>query len=227
MSSDGNQSDNDMVKKARRLLLLADLIDNYPQVVSRRVAGLVYILIGGGISFATLIFMSLQGLLGPGDPFLTNIGFVILSLVASWIIGFRLIVPLTRSYPVQPSASEGGKVVSALWGVLGTAIVLSSLVIFQMGLAVLFPPILQFIMGCGFTISYVLAKRASTLDFYSREHIYFAVAIFLSMIPMLIVPAAAYVVLIVVDMGGIYAIGIHMQITAEGLLVESEGQGYG
>ncbi|RDE11757.1 MAG: hypothetical protein C4K47_09455 [Candidatus Thorarchaeota archaeon] len=227
MSSDVDKSDNDVITRARRLLLLADLIDNYPQVVSRRVAGLVYILIGGGISFATLIFMSLQDLLGPGDPFLTNIGFVILGLVASWIIGFRLIVPLTRSYPVQPSASEGGKAASALWGVLGTAIVLLSLVIFQMGLAELFPPTLQFIMGCGFTITYVFGKRASSYNFYSREHVYFAIAIFLSMIPMLIVPAAAYVVLIVVDMGGIYAIGIHMLITAEGLLVESEGQGYG
>ncbi len=227
MSSDGNQSDNDMVKKARRLLLLADLIDNYPQVVSRRVAGLVYILIGGGLSFATLILMSLQDLLGPGDPFLTNLGFVMLGLVASLIIGFRLIVPLTRSYPVQPSASEGGKVVLALWVILGTAIVLSSIVIFQMGLAVLFPPTLQFMMGCGFTINYALGTRAGSFNFYSREHIYFAIAVFLSIIPMLVVPAAAYVVMIVVDMGGIYVIGIHMLITAEGLLVESEGQGYG
>jgi len=225
MSSDVDKSDNDVITRARRLLLLADLIDKYPQVVSRRVAGLVYILIGGGISFATLIFMSLQDLLGPGDPLLTNMGFVILGLVFSWVIGSRLIVPLTRSYPTQPSESEGGRMIYALWGVLGTAIVLSSLVLFQMGLGALFPPTLQLIMGCGFAASYVFGKRASSYNFYSREHLYFAIAILLSTIPMLMVPAAAYVLLIVVNMGGIYTIGIHMLMTAERLLVESEGQG--
>jgi hypothetical protein len=225
MSSDENGTDNDMIEKAKQLLLLADLVDKYPKVVSRRVGGLVYILIGGGISFATLILMSLQDLLGPGDPFLVNVGFVVLSLILSWVIGFRLIAPLTRSYPVEPSASKGGRLVYALWGVLGVAIVLSSLVIFQMGLGALFPPTLQFIMGCGFTANYAMGRRASDLDFYSREHIYFAIAIFLSIIPMLIVPAAAYAILIVVNMGGIYTIGIHMLIAAERLLLESKGQG--
>ncbi|KXH77106.1 MAG: hypothetical protein AM326_05770 [Candidatus Thorarchaeota archaeon SMTZ-45] len=225
MSSDEIETDEDMIKQAKQLLLLTDLVDKYPQVVSRRVAGLVYILIGGGISFATLILMSLQNLIGPGDPFLVNIGFVIISLVFSWVIGFRLIVPLTQSYPAEPSRSEGGGLILVLWGVIGVAIVVSSLVLFQMGLHLLFPSILQFIMGFGFTINYLAGRRSSTYDFYSREHLYFSIAIFLSIIPMLIFLEAAYLILIVVDMGGIYIIGIFMLITAERLLLESKRQG--
>ena len=225
MSRDESESDNDMVKKARQLLLLTDLIDKYPQVVARRVAGLVYILIGGGISFATLILMALQDLLGPGDPFVMNVGFVVLSLVLSWVIGFRLIGPLTSSLPVEPGPPKGGRLVYVPWVIFGAAILLSSIVIFQMGLAGLFPSTLQFIMGCGFTVTYIQGKRASSLDFYSREHIYFATIVFLSLIPMLMIPAAAYIILIIVDMGGIYVIGIHMLITAERLLLETKGQG--
>ena len=225
MNPENTEAEDDMVEKARQLLLLADLVDKYPKVVARRVAGLVYILIGGGISFATLIFMSLQDLLGSGDPLLINVGFVILSLAFSWIIGFRLIIPLTRSYPAEPSTSKSERGVYALWGILGTAIVVSSIVTFQMGLPELFPPALQFIMGCGFTANYVLGNRATEFEFYSKEHLYFAIVVFLSIIPMLIFPAGAYVILIVVNMGGIYSIGIHMLITAERLLLESKGQG--
>jgi hypothetical protein len=224
MSSDEINTNEDMVEKAKQLLLLTDLVDKYPKVVARRVAGLVYILIGGGISFATLIFMSLQDLLGPGNPLLVNVGFVILSLGFSWIVGFRLIVPLTRSYPEEPSASKSRRGVYALWATLAAAMVISSFVTFQMGSPELFPPALQFIMGCGFTANYVLGNRATELDFYSREHLYFAIAIFLSIVPMLIFPAGAYLILIVVNMGGIYTIGIHMLITAERLLLESKGQ---
>jgi hypothetical protein len=225
MSPDEIDVSEDMAEKAKQLLLLADLVDKYPKVVARRVAGLVYILIGGGMSFATLIFMSLQDLLGPGDPLLINVTFVILSLCFSWIIGFRLIVPLTRSYPTEPSASKTGKGVYVLWGILATTMVVSSFVTFQMRLPELFPPILQFIMGCGFTSNYILGKRDTEFDFYSKEHLYFAIAIFLSIVPMLIFPTGAYVILIVVNMGGIYSIGIHMLITAERLLLESKGQG--
>jgi len=218
-------NDNDRSEKARQLLLLADLVDKYPQVVSRRVAGLVHILIGGGISFATLVFMSLQDLLGPGDPFLTALGLVVLSLVFSWVISVRLIVPLTGSYLAATSASQGGRAVSLLWGVLAVSIVLSALAIFQSGSAGLFPPTLQLIMGCGFMVTYVLAKRTGSSNFYTVDHFYFATAILLSAIPTFLIPAAAYMILIVVDMGGIFLIGVHMLITAERLLLETKGQG--
>jgi hypothetical protein len=225
MSPEDGEANEDMVEKARQLLLLTDLVDKYPLVVARRVAGLVYLIIAGGISFTTLIFMSLQNELGSGDPFLINLGFVMLSLFFSWIVAFRLVVPLTRSYPQETEMDEGGRATLALWGILAAVIVIVSLVTFQAGTPNLFPPSLQCIMGIGFLSNYIFGRRGGGVEFYTREHLYFAIAVFLSIIPMLLLPTIAYIFLIVVDMGGIYVIGIYMLITAERLLLESKGQG--
>ncbi len=227
MNPENSDAENDMIEKAKQLLVLTDLVDKYPQVVARRVAGLVYLIIAGGISFATLILMNLQDILGQGNILLVNIGFVLLSLVFSWVVAFRLVVPLTRSYPEDPRAEEGGKGVIVLWGILATAIIISALVTFQgdADMQLLFAPSLQFIMGCGFAANYVLGKRGAGVEFYSKEHAYFAIAIFLSLIPMLMFLDKAYLFIILVDMGGIYIIGIYMLVTAERILLESKGQG--
>jgi hypothetical protein len=224
MNPGNTDDDEDMIEKAKQLLQLTDLVDMYPQVVSRRVAGLVYIIIAGGISFATLIFMSLQNILGPGDPLIANMGFVLLSLFFSWLVGFRLVVPLTRSYPQQTEMDKGGRTVLIIWAVLVVAIIITSFTTFQAGMPELFPPVLQFIMGCGFITNYITGRRGG-VEFYSKEHAIFALAIFLSIAPMLFLPAISYIFLIVIDMGGIYIIGIYMLITAERLLLESKGQG--
>jgi hypothetical protein len=225
MNPDDVETNEEMVQKARQLLLLTDLIDKYPAVVARRVAGLVYLIIAGGISFTTLIFMFLQNILGPGDPLLVNLGFVLLSLFFSWIVAFRLIVPLTRSYPQQPSTDEGGRYIFTIWGILGAIIVGVSLVVFPAGLIDLFPPALQSIMGTGFLFNYLLGRRGGGEDSLTREHLYFTIVVYLSIVPMLIFPIFAYVLLIVVDMGGVFVIGIYMLVTAERLLLESKGQG--
>ncbi|MFW9793133.1 MAG: hypothetical protein ACFFEE_02430 [Candidatus Thorarchaeota archaeon] len=224
MNPESAEADDEMIKKAKQLLLLTDLIDKYPAVVGRRVSGLVYLIIAGGISFTTLIFMFLQNILGPGDPFLANLGFVLLSLIFSWIVAFRLIVPLTRSYPRPSESSEGGAITFVIWGILAVAIIVVSVILFPAGTSDLFPPSLQFIMGTGFLSNYFLAIRVGE-EIVSREHLYFALAVYLSIIPMLVFPIFAYVLLIVIDMGGVYVMGIYMLITAERLLLESKGQG--
>ncbi|MDH4212944.1 MAG: hypothetical protein OEV85_03395 [Candidatus Thorarchaeota archaeon] len=225
MSPENSEENEEMIEKAKQLLLLTDLIDKYPVVVGRRVAGLVYIIIAGGISFTTLTFMFLLNILGPGDPFLLNLGFVFLSLFFSWIVAFRLIVPLTRSYPQQPQSDVEGKYVFAVWGILGAAIVVVSLILFPSGMTSQFPPVLQSIMGTGFLSNYLLARKSVQEGLVTREHFYFALVTFLSIIPMLMFPIFSYVLLVVVDMGGIYVIGIYMLVTAEQLLLESKGQG--
>ena len=224
MSPEDVEANEDMVEKARQLLLLTDLVDKYPTVIARRVAGLVYIIIAGGMSFATLIFMSLQDILGPGDPILVNLGFVALSLLFSWIVAFRLVLPLTSSYPQEVSTDEDGKASVIVWGILVVAMVVLSLVTFSTGMGELFAPALQFIMGVGFLSNYILGRRDSNVDFFTHEHLFFAVIIFLSIVPMLMVLSIAYIVLILIDMGGIYVIGIYMLITSERLLLESKGQ---
>jgi len=224
MSPDKIQADEDMIEKAKQLLLLTDIVDKYPLVVARRVAGLIYIIMAGGISFVTLIFMSLQDILGPGD-FLINLGFVIFSLVFSWIVAFRLVIPLTRSYPQEPTLDEGGRATLVIWGILVVAIVIVSLLTFSAGMDNLFPPVLEFIMGIGFLSNYILGRRNTSVEFYTHEHLYFAITVLLSIIPMLLFPAMAYVIIIISCVGGIFVVGIYMLITAERLLLASKGQG--
>ncbi len=224
MNPEGVETEDDMIEKARQLLLLTDIVDKYPLVVARRVAGLVYIIMAGGISFVTLIFMSLQDILGPGD-FLINLGFVIFSLVFSWIVAFRLVIPLTRSYPKEPTLDEGGRATLVIWGILVAAIVIVSLLTLSAGMDNLFPPVLEFIMGIGFLSNYILGRRNTSVEFYTHEHLYFAITVLLSIIPMLLFPAMAYVIIIISCVGGIFVVGIYMLITAERLLLASKGQG--
>jgi hypothetical protein len=89
----------------------------------------------------------------------------------------------------------------------------------------LFPIALQLIMGCGFSMNYILGRKSNDANFFSKAHLFFALAILLSVIPMLIWPQAGYLILIVTNMGGIYLIGIHTLVSAEQLLLESMEQG--
>lgn len=225
MNPADNENNEELLEKAKQLLLLTDLVDLYPKVVARRVSGLVYLIIAGGISFATLIYMSLQNVFGPVDPVLVNLVFVGISLFFSWIVAFRLVLSLTQSYPEEPRQKEGEKAPFIVWGTLAVVIVVVALITFSSGNGVLFIPILQIIMGTGFLSNYILGKRDVEVDIFTREHLYFAFAIFLSIIPMFLFIEIAYVLLIVVDMGGIYIIGIYMLITSERLLLESKRQG--
>ncbi|TFG33021.1 hypothetical protein EU528_01585 [Candidatus Thorarchaeota archaeon] len=225
MNPEKNGNDDEMIEKAKQLLLLTDLVDKYPMVVARRVSGLVYLIIAGGISFATLIYMSLQDILGPGDPLLVNLAFVGISLFFSWLVAFKLVLPLTQSYPQDTSSKEGERAPFVIWGILATAIVILSFVTFSTGSGVLFVPSLQLIMGTGFLSNYILGRREEGVEFFTREHLYFALIVFLSFIPMILFLEFAYVILIIADMGGIYIVGIYQLVTAERLLLESKGQG--
>jgi hypothetical protein len=225
LNQEKTSSDDEMVEKAKQLLLLTDLIDKYPKVVARRVSGLIYLIIAGGISFATLIYMSLQNVLGPIDPLLVNLGFVGMSLFFSWIVAFRLVLPLTQSYPEDPKPKEGERAPFIVWGILAIAIVIVALVTFSTDNGLLFIPLLQIIMGTGFLSNYLLGRKSIEEDIFTREHLYFAFAILFSVLPMFLFLELAYVLLIVVDMGGIYVIGIYMLISAERLLLERKRQG--
>ncbi|MFW9975803.1 MAG: hypothetical protein ACFFDQ_11080 [Candidatus Thorarchaeota archaeon] len=226
MDSDNGNVEDELTEKAKQLLLLTDLVDKYPAVVARRVAGLVYLIIAGGISFATLIYMSVQDIFSQGNPILVNLGFVALSLIFSWAVAFRLVLPLTQSYPKIETTPNGDWKVFIVWGILAIAIVVLSFVTYSTSNGQYFAPALQLIMGIGFLSNYLGGrKQQSGYEFYTREHLYFAIVVFLSIIPMMLFLDRAHVFLIVADMGGIYIVGIYMLITAERLLLESKGQG--
>jgi hypothetical protein len=218
-------TDDEMIEKAKQLLLLTDLVDKYPTVVARRVAGLIYLIIAGGMSFATLIYMSLQDVVGPGDPLIVNLGFVAASLVFSWIVAYRLIRPLTASLPKDMDSDEGGRTNLFLWGFLAVLMVVLSVVTFSTGMGQFYAPSLQVVMGIGFLSNYILGRKRSSEEFYTHEHLYFALIVFLSIIPMLMFLEIAHIILIIADMGGIYIIGIYLLVNAEQLLLESKRQG--
>lgn len=224
MNKEGAKQEENSIEKMRQILLLTDLVDKYPLVMARRASGIIYLIIAGGISFATLTLMSLQDALGPGDSFLVNLGFIIISLLLSWIIAFRLVVPLTSSYPRERSIEKRGKSAFVVWGTFTIVIIFVSFITLSSDMSSLFPPLLQFIMGSGFLASYIFG-RIGAPEFHTHEHAYLAIAILVSIIPVLVLPSIAYVLLLVVDMGGIYVTGLYMLITAERLLLQSKGLG--
>ena len=143
----------------------------------------------------------------------------------SWIVAFRLVLPLTSSYPKEAKKESDGKTPIVVWGILVVAMVILSFATFTTVNGPIFAPSLQLIMGIGFLSNYIGARRESNGKFITHEHLYFAIVVFLSIIPMMMFLNLAHVFLIIADMGVIYIIGIYMLVTAERLLLESKGQG--
>ncbi|MHA2313346.1 MAG: hypothetical protein ACXADF_17805 [Candidatus Thorarchaeota archaeon] len=226
------ESENDRIDSddefpdARRLLALTDIVDKYPQVVSRRVTGIIYVLIGGGISFATLVMFVLTVVLEPQawNP-LVNLLFVGVSLLITWVIAFRLVGPLTKSAPRQTFEEGGAREFYALWGVIAIILAVSSVFLFTQEDQLLFPVLVQILLGIGQSSNYFLSRRDDHGDVFASENLVLGIAAVLSIPLMLLLPMLAYLILIVVDIGGIYLLGIYALITAEKLLLDSNGRG--
>jgi hypothetical protein len=223
--NDRNDSDDELAD-ARRLLALADIVDRYPQVVTRRVTGIIYILIGGGISFATLVMFVLTVVLEPQawNPLL-NLLFVGVSLLITWIIAFRLVGPLTKSAPRPEIEEEGARIFLAMWGVIAIIIAVSSVILFTQANQWLFPIEVQILLGFGQTMNYLMGRQSVSNNGFVKENLALGLAAFLSIPLMLLLPLLAYLILIIVDIGGIYLLGVYALITAERLLLESTGRG--
>jgi hypothetical protein len=218
-------SDNELAD-ARRLLALTDIVDRYPQVVSRRVTGIIYILIGGGISFATLVMFVLTVVLEPQawDPLL-NLLFVGVSLLITWIIAFRLVGPLTKSAPQQLPQDENIKYFYLMWGIIAIILAVSSVILFTQEDQLLFPVLVQILLAIGQITSFFMGRRIEDFSDFLKENLALGIAAILSIPFMLLLPLLAYLILIIVDIGGIYILGVYALITAERLLLESTGRG--
>ncbi|MFW9918442.1 MAG: hypothetical protein ACFFED_02510 [Candidatus Thorarchaeota archaeon] len=226
-SDDNDISQEEMLERAKKLLMLTDLVDRYPAVVERRVTGLVFVLIGGGVSLATLIFMSLfEAIEALGFMLLGVVIFVVLSLSVSFIIAFRLVVPLTQSYATtSPSEQEGMTLMKIMWGIFAIVMVVVSIYSFGTGQVFIFPIVVQLLLGIGNLVIYDgMRKDPKTAD-YSRSHLVLVILVFVSLIPIVLVPPLAFSMMILIDIGGLYALGIYILITAERLLVHTVGSG--
>lgn len=219
-----SEMNEDMLEQAKQLLKLTYLVEKYPAVVERRVAGLVYVLTGGGISLTALIFTSIMPYIGDltQNMFIILI-FVISSLFVSWLVAFRLIVPITRSYPRTQGREEMSTRFNLYWLFLAIFIIVSSVYSFGTNQPNLFPLFIQILLTFGMFVNYAEAQKSTNA--FVKEHLIFGIFTMLSIIPILLFPAFGFLVIIIADIGGIYAMGVYMLITAEQLLLESAGRG--
>jgi hypothetical protein len=228
LETDGKEglSKKEMHEQAKQLLALTDLVERYPAVVSRRVTGLIYVLIGGGISLAALLFSTLVTYF----PEITSNIFIILSFVVgnlllAWFIVFRLITPLTKSYAMNPPTDEGmSSQAKITWGILAIAIVVISWYAFGSGQVYLFPIAIQLVLLIGNIGNYFEAKKDPKEAPFAMSQLVFVLLIAVSLIPIILLPPIAFPIMILVDIGGIYGLGIYMLISAERLLLEVTGR---
>ncbi|MFX1368758.1 MAG: hypothetical protein ACFFAY_09190 [Promethearchaeota archaeon] len=227
VEKNGSSTDSkeDELADARRLLALTDIVEKYPQVVNRRVTGIVYILIGGGISFATLVMFVLTTVYDPQtwNPLL-NLSFVAISLIITWIIAFRLVGPLTKSIP-KDDAEKPPMWFNLMWIVIAIILAVSSVILFTQENPIGFPILVQCLLAFGQSINYFASKQDKRHESFATESLVFAIAAVLSIPFMALLSELAYLIIIVVDIGGIYILGVYALITAERLLLESTGRG--
>ena len=222
----GEETSDDILSQARQLLELTAIVDKYPQVVSRRVSGIIYVLIGGAISFSGLLFIGIAGQIGVlGSSLWVNLLFIGVNLFIAWAISFRLVVPLMKSYPrPEGEAPEMSREMKVSWIIIVILIIVTSMLTFGTEHPELFSSCLQALLFFGNIVNYREAKRDPVSSSTAKESVYYAVAILMSIIPIVIFPGVAFYILILVDIGGIFFLGIYMLITAERLLLESVGR---
>jgi hypothetical protein len=217
-------SQEEMLERAKQLLTLTDLVDRYPAVMQRRVTGMIFILIGGGVSLATLFFTSLLNAYpGIGTDLFVVLAFVIGSLAISGIIVFRLINPLTQSYTNidTQTKEEMSREMKITWGFIVVVIIIFSIYSFGTGQPLLFPIFIQIVLSIGNAgIYYDMKKDPESADVASA-HLLLVILMVISLIPIILLPPIAFPIMILVDIGGIYAMGIYTLFTAERMLVQT------
>jgi hypothetical protein len=226
MSPEEGELDSEIVQQAKQLLALSELVEKYPNAVQKRITGLIYVLIGGGISFATLAYISILSVFGDlSQNILANTAFVVIVLFISWLITFRLIMPIARLYPEpEPSDEKSEFRIKLFWGILATVMVVTSLLAFGTEQFLIFPLVVQVITAFGNLGNYYFAQEESQPDPSSKVHLFFSSLLLLSIIPIILFPDMMFNIMVIVDMGGIYMVGIYMLISAEKVLLETTGR---
>lgn len=224
---DPSLSRDEMLEQAKQLLVLTDLVDRYPAVVSRRTTGLIFVLVGGAISLAGLLFATLIAFIGNfADNLFVVLLFIVFNLLIVAIIAFRLVVPLTKSYSPSREPNEGMRKSSKItWAILSISIVIVAVYSFGIGQPYLFAIGNQILLALGNIANYNDARKNPDDAPYARSILVFVILVILSIIPMAIFPVVAFSILILVDIGGIYGLGIYMLVSAERLLLEVTRQG--
>ena len=219
-------TNSDLREQAKRLLTLGNLVDRYPDVIARRITGLLYLLIAGGVSLAGFLFSTLLAFVGGlANNLFVIAGFVVAVMGTTWVLTFKLINPLTQSYPRSTSRSEiqstAGKII---WLVLACIMVGLTVFTFGTNQHQLFPFGLQIVLTGVNVANYLNVKNDPLEAPFAKAHLVFALSIVLSIIPIWVFLDLGFLILILVDLGGIYVLGLYMLVSAERLLIESLGR---
>jgi hypothetical protein len=83
----------------------------------------------------------------------------------------------------------------------------------------------QLLVGIGQTTTFFIGRMNEDASDFLKENLSLGIAAIVSVPFMLLLPLLAYLILIIVDIGGIYILGVYALITAERLLLESTGRG--
>ena len=213
----------DVMDQAKQLLALGNLVNQYPDIVARRTVGLLYVLIGGAVSIAGLTFVTLVTFaIDIANNLFVVMAFVAVVLGITWLISFKLIVPLTRSYPKptrQPSPTD--RKVFFAWLTIAFFIMILTFYSFGTGQPHLFPLGIQLFIGGGNLFNYSASRNDPTEAPFARSNLAFSLGILASMVPIFLFPTLSYTIMMIVDLGGIYGLGLYMLSSAERLLLTS------
>ena len=226
MSPEEGELDSEIIEQAKQLLALSELVEKYPNAVAKRISGLIYVLIGGGISFATLIYISILSVIGDlAQSILVNAIFVVVALFIAWLITFRLIMPIARLYPETDLSDEKSEFkIKLFWGILATIMIVSSILAFSIDQPLIFPLIVQISTAFGNVGNYYFAQEETQPDPTANVHLLFSALLLVSVIPIILFPEVMFTIMVIVDMGGIYIVGIYMLISAEKVLLTTPGR---
>ncbi|MHA1906216.1 MAG: hypothetical protein ACW98Y_02895, partial [Candidatus Thorarchaeota archaeon] len=198
---------DEMLERAKQLLTLTDLVERYPAVVERRITGMLFVLIGGGVSLATLFFTSLMSSYPEiGSDLFVVLVFVIGSLAISGIVMFKLINPLTQSYSRTAMSSDDGMStgVKVTWGILVASIVIFAVYSFGTGQGQLFPLFIQIVLTIGNAGIYNDMRKEPKSSDVAFAHLVLVVLMGVSIIPIILLSPIAFSIMILVDIGGLY-----------------------
>ena len=110
-----------------------------------------------------------------------------------------------------------------MWCALAVIMVIASIYSFGTNQPHLFSIVVQGSLAFGnLVIYYGLRKDPKSVD-YSTSHLVLVIIVILSLVPIIAIPQIAFPMIIIVDIGGLYALGIYILITAERMLVQTMG----
>ena len=102
--------------------------------------------------------------------------------------------------------------------------IISSLLAFGINQPLIFPLVVQITTAFGNFGNYFFSQEETQPDPTVKVHLLFSALLLISIIPIILFPEMMFNIMVIVDMGGIYVVGIYMLITAEKVLLETPGR---